>query len=268
MKGPDAEKRVIGEFASMTEIHKTVPSLVPQPRGHGKCVDSDGFYFFCDYKEIDHRAPDPVRLGERVSELHLKSMGKSPIGKFGTSTVPYDGKLPLLGEWDDSWLSYFTKLIRLAYQHDVAVNGHWQELDKLMEIVLTKLIPRLLGPLEGNIQPCLIHGDLWEENIGTDINTNELYIFDAAAYYAHNEKEIGIWRCDHHQMKSKEYLKEYFRHIEPDEPAEEFEDRQLLYSVQTKFMKCGHMPGTIVRSQLAEDLKFLVRKYLDDTSGS
>ncbi|KAJ0123280.1 hypothetical protein J7T55_011745 [Diaporthe amygdali] len=220
----DAEERVRGEYLSMLSIFNTVPSFVPQPRGHGKCLESDGFFFFCDYKEIDHRAPDPTRLGERLSELHLKSRGKSPNGKFGSDHVPYDGKLPLLGEWDESWLSFFTKLMRLSYNHDI---------------------------------------HLWEENIGTDINTNELYIIDAAAYYAHNEKEIGIWRCDHHQMKSKEYIKQYLKHFEPDEPTEEFEDRNLLYSVQTKFMNCGHMPGTIVRAQLMGDLKYLIGKYLE-----
>lgn len=263
MTGADAEERVRGEYLSMLSIFNTVPSFVPQPRGHGKCLESDGFFFFCDYKEIDHRAPDPTRLGERLSELHLKSRGNSPNGKFGSDHVPYDGKLPLLGEWDESWLSFFTKLMRLSYNHDIRANGHWQELDDVMQVVFDKLIPRLLGPLEGNIEPCLIHGDLWEENIGTDINTNELYIIDAAAYYAHNEKEIGIWRCDHHQMKSKEYIKQYLKHFEPDEPTEEFEDRNLLYSVQTKFMNCGHMPGTIVRAQLMGDLKYLIGKYLE-----
>lgn len=260
--GEDAEERVKGEYLSMLSIFNTVPSLVPQPRGYGKCLDSDGFYFFCDYKEIDHRAPDPTRLGKRLSELHLKSRGKSPNGKFGSGHVPYDGKLPLLGEWDASWLSYFTKLMRRSYDHDLRASGHWEELDDVMQTVFNKLIPRLLGPLEGNIQPCLIHGDLWEQNIGTEVKSNEIYIIDAAAYFAHNEKEIGIWRCDHHQMRSKEYMEQYLKHLEPDEPAEEFEDRNLLYSVQTKFMHCGHTPGTTVRAKLMEDLKYLIDKYL------
>lgn len=249
----------------MTQLYKTVPSLVPQPRGYGKCLASDAFYFCCDFKAIDHRAPDPVRLGARLAELHLASRGRSPTGQFGIAPncVPFDGKLPLLGAWDDSWLSYFTQLMRVAYQHDTAVNGHWPELHHVMTVALDKLIPRLLGPLEGNIQPCLIHGDLWEANIGTDINTNELYIFDAAAYWAHNEKELGIWRCNHHKMQSKDYLEQYFRHNPPDEPVNEFEDRQLLYSVQSRFMHCAHVPGSIVRSELLEDLKSLVAKYVE-----
>lgn len=264
----------------MTEIYKTMPSLVPQPRGYGKCSGSGGFYFLCDFKEMDHGDPDPAKLGKCISALHRESMGKSPTGKFGTGTVPYDGKLPLLGEWDDSWLSYFTKLMRLSYQHarDAAIHsqGHEQqqeeeELDALMGVVVGRLIPRLLGPLEGTIQPCLIHGDLWEANTGTDKDSGEMYIFDAAAYWAHSEKELGIWRCEHHEtMNREEYLTQYFAHRgQRDEPVEEFRDRQLLYSVQTKLMQCGHKPErTEVRSQLVGDLRYLVEKYVDANPAS
>lgn len=121
--------------------------------------------------------------------------------------VPYDGKLPLLGEWDASWLPYFTKLMRLLYDHGIRANGHWKEVDDVMQIMFSKLIPRLLGRLEGNIQPCLIHGDLWEQYISTEVNSNEIYIIDAMAYFAHRKKEIGIWRCDHHQMNERRNLR-------------------------------------------------------------
>ena len=68
------------------------------------------------------------------------------------------------------------------------------------------LTPRLLGALEYHgpkIKPCLIHGNLWDGNIGTDYHTGNLYIFDGASYYVHKEMELGIWRTDHHEMKSK-----------------------------------------------------------------
>lgn len=52
--------------------------------------------------------------------------------------------------------------MRLSYDHGIHANGHWKELGDVMQIVFSKLIPRLRGPLECNTQPCLIHGDLWE----------------------------------------------------------------------------------------------------------
>lgn len=50
--------------------------------------------------------------------------------------------------------------------------------------------------------------------------------------------------------------------MEPDETVEEFEDRNLPYSVQPKFIHCDHTPGTTARAKLMEDLKYLIDKYL------
>ena len=115
---------------------------------------------------------------------------------------------------------------------------------------MKRVIPRLLGALgvEGRtIKPMLIHGDLWEGNIGTDRVTGNLYVFDAASYYAHNEMELGIWRCDHHRLKSKAYKIDYLRNFEASEPVDEWDDRNRLYSVKTQLMYSAHVPGSNVR---------------------
>lgn len=107
---------------------------------------------------------------------------------------------------------------------------------------MTKTVPRLLEVLQCNgrtIKPCLIHGNLWEGNIGTDYDTGELYIFDAASYYAHNEMELGIWQTDHHRMKLKAYRIEYLRNFEASEPVDQWDDRNRLYSVKTQLMFCS-----------------------------
>jgi protein-ribulosamine 3-kinase len=115
------------------------------------------------------------------------------------------------------------------------------------------VIPRLIGILESNgrsIKPCLIHGDLWETNIGTDIETGNIYIFDAAAYYGHNEMETGIWRVAHHRIKAEAYRKEYVQHYEKSEPVEEWDDRLKLYGVKTKLMySAGVLNGQAIRRQ-------------------
>jgi protein-ribulosamine 3-kinase len=250
----------------MYELYKTMPSIVPTPRGSGRCLDSDAYYYLCDYLDIDHRAPNPVKLGHKIAELHRRSI--SPTGMFGFHVVPYDGKLPLVAEWDSSWSSFYRKLLAGVYEHDIRVNGFWKELDDAMKITLDKVVPRLLDVLEDDgrsVKPCLIHGDLWEENIGTDPRTGEIYIFDSCSYYAHHEMAIGMWRVDHHHMKAKEYRNEYFKNFEPDEPVEEYDDRNRLYCIKEKIMYSAHVPGTKARAQALEDMQYLISKYDEDS---
>ncbi|KAL2255192.1 hypothetical protein VTK26DRAFT_3895 [Humicola hyalothermophila] len=207
--------------------------------------------------------PDPVRLGKKLAELHQRS--QSPTGKFGSHCTVFDGKLPLNTAWDSSWTSFFTRLIRDVYKLDNEVNGFWQELDDAMQVTMAKLIPRLLDPLtaEGRtIKPCLLHGDLWESNIGTDAETGAIYIYDACAYYAHHEKEVAIWRCEHHKMHNdKRYLDEYFKNMEESEPKHEADDRGRLYSVETLLMNSAHFPGAPTRQRALDELKWLIDKY-------
>ncbi|POS75735.1 hypothetical protein DHEL01_v205878 [Diaporthe helianthi] len=265
IKGDLAGPRVLGEFACMKELESAVPSLVPSAKAAGKCFDSEGAFFLCDYLEIDHRPANPEQLGKKIAELHKASV--SPTGKFGFHLTPYDGKLPLAADWDSSWTSFFTKLLSGVHQLDRQVNGAWPELDDAMELTLRAVVPRLLGRLtedgRGEVKPCLIHGDLHEQNIGTEPRTGSIYIFDSCAYYAHHEMAMGMWRVDHHHMKAREYRREYFKNYPPDEPQDEADDRNRLYAVKEEIMYSAHVPGTKARAQALDDLKFLIEKYVE-----
>lgn len=77
------------------------------------------------------------------------------------------------------------------------------------------MIPQVLDPLtaEGRIiKPCLVHGDLWDGNTTTNLETDEPMVFDAAACFAHNEYELGIRRREMVQF-GKPYFKQYLRII-------------------------------------------------------
>ncbi|KAI1306240.1 Fructosamine kinase-domain-containing protein [Xylaria venustula] len=263
----NAAERVYGEFRAMSEIHDTMPSIAPKPRGYGECQNKKGTHFFlCDFLNITHGLPDPERLGKTLAELHLRS--QSPGGQFGFHCTTFDGEKPLNTTWDSSWTRFFTRLINEVYKLEKAVNGHWQPLDDVMHITSNKLIPRLLDPLTANgrtIKPCLIHGDLWESNIGTDEDTNDIYIYDACSYYAHHEKEVAIWRVAHHQMTDERYRREYFKNYPPSEPLEEADDRNRLYSVETLLVNSLSFPGAKTRQLAYEELKFLIEKYFPGT---
>ena len=81
------------------------------------------------------------------------------------------------------------------------------------------------------MKPSLIHADLWEGNTGLSYDTGEIILFDAGSYYAHNEMEIGDWRCTYNKVNSKIYTKTYLKNYPMSEPTEEWDDRNRMYSV-------------------------------------
>ena len=234
----------------MRELYKTMPSLVPRPHAWGKfkLQEPDTYFFLCDFIEMRNQLPDPASLCSRLAELHQTSV--SPTGNFGFHISTYHGKFPQSIDWDSNWASFFAKLLKDALRLDYQTNGSWPEFETVSERILTRVVPRLLGVLQQNgrnIKPCLIHGDLWEGNIGTSYEDNSILIFDSGAYYAHNEMEIGMWRCVRHKINAKRFTRQYLRQVPISEPAEEWDDRNRIYCVKMNIIHSAHHKGDIVR---------------------
>lgn len=218
-----------GEFNAMAELYKTVSTLVPQPHAWGKfkIQQPNTYFFLCDFIDMRNQLPDPARLCSRIAELHRASV--SPTGKFGFHISTYHGKYSQSVQWNDSWASFSRSLLEDALRLDLQTNGLWPVFEKVSERTLNKVIPRLLGILKEDgreIKSCLIHGDLWEGNIGTACGDNSILIFDPGAYYAHNEMEIGMWRCVRHHINSKIFTRQYFRECPVSEPVEEWDGQK------------------------------------------
>ncbi|ROW00291.1 hypothetical protein VMCG_07252 [Cytospora schulzeri] len=267
LSSPDAAERVYGEFRSMKEIHETLPTAVPTPRGYGPCCHEPGTYFYiCDYIEATRSLPDHVRLGFKLAELHHNS--RSPNGMFGFHCPTYDGDQVTNTTWDSSWTRFFKRRVHEAYMLDLERNGHWKLYEDVVKVALDGLIPRLLDVLTENgrsIRPVLIHGDLWESNIGTEEATDEIYFWDACAYYAHHERDVAIWRCAHHRMTDEKYRDEYFKNYPPSEPMEEADDRNRLYSVEILMNNGLSLPGSKTRQLAVQELQYLIAKYLPES---
>jgi protein-ribulosamine 3-kinase len=179
---------VSGEFVSMSTLHQTLPYLTPNPIGWGTyAADSNIHFFVCEFVDMTDDLPD-VSVMASLAELHMK--GISPNGKYGFSVPTLQGTIPQYTEWTDSWEDFFSKSIQLVFEAEEKSQGPDPELQELREGILTKVLPRLLRPLETGgreIQPRLIHGDIWDGNTSTNIETNQPVIYDATCIYAHNE---------------------------------------------------------------------------------
>ncbi|KAI2467413.1 Fructosamine kinase-domain-containing protein [Annulohypoxylon bovei var. microspora] len=222
-----------GEFCAMSEIYKWAPDLVPKPHSWGKYAtkDLDAYFFLSEYVDMNESLPAPNQLCAKLAHLHRES--RSPNGQFVFHVTTCQGRVPQQVSWEKSWTRFFTRLLKNVIQLDSSVNDHWEELNQLEEQLISTVIPRLLDVLvEGGrtIKPSLIHADLWEGNSGTASKNGNVVIFDSAAFYAHNEMEVGDWRCYYNKISNPAYTNAYLCHHGPSDPEEEWDDRNRLYS--------------------------------------
>ncbi|KAL1801223.1 hypothetical protein ACET3X_001565 [Alternaria dauci] len=183
-----------GEFNAMSELHKWAPCLVPKPHSWGryKSEEPEAYFFLSEYIDMSDKMPDPDQLCKKLARLHREST--SPTGHYGFHVTTCQGRASQSVALEEKWTKFFIKLLRHVIDVDFDLNGAWDGLDRAERRLIQIVIPRLLDALtEGGrkIEPSLIHGDLWEGNIGTAIDGGNVYIFDSAAFYAHNELEVA-----------------------------------------------------------------------------
>ena len=179
-------------FASETSLYGFIPEFVPRPVGFGTYKSQpDTHCFLLDFVDmIDNDIPSPKSYMAPVTALHLRSMGKSPTGKFGFSVKTRFGHLPQANDWESSWETWWTRHMKMILDREEQIRGpHTPEAVQLKEIFLTKILPRYLRPLETggrSIKPCLLHTDLWPGNVKYKFDET-VSIFDANGLWAHNE---------------------------------------------------------------------------------
>ncbi|TVY56689.1 Fructosamine-3-kinase [Lachnellula cervina] len=262
-----------GEFNGMSEIYKTMPGFVPKPHAWGSygTGSPETHFFLQQYIDMSDRVPDPNQLCSKLAALHEKSV--SPTGKFGFHITTCQGQIPQkTGGWEDKWTNLFTKMLRHVVDLDIETNGFWKELDILEKRIFSHVIPKLIGNLERDgrsIKPSLIHGDLWEGNTGTCYETGNIYIYDSGTCYAHNEFEIGDWRCHYNKIHNKVYTRTYLKHYGPSEPKDEWDDRNRMYCIYfNTIYSVNHLDqGTAVRQTAYDDMYYLIDKYAPFAEG-
>lgn len=233
-KGEVGRRLMEGEFHAISALHNADKFFVPKPHAWGKRngPGPETYFLLLQYIDMSGCLPDPNQLCKRLAQLHRDSI--APTGKFGFHINTCQGKTQQALGWESTWTDLFAKMLKHVAEEDHKTNGHWEALDKLESRIFSHVIHRLIGALEKDgrsIKPCLIHGDLWEGNTGTTFDTGNIYTFDAASLYAHNEMEIGDWRCFYNKIHNEIYTSTYLEHYAPSKPEEEWDDRNRMYSV-------------------------------------
>ncbi|KAL9580854.1 MAG: hypothetical protein Q9203_006138 [Teloschistes exilis] len=248
----------------MRELYSTAPTFVPKPYTWGKLDVSnpDAYFFPCEFIDMTNQEPDPVQFCTKLKKMHQTSV--SPTGKFGFHVNTCQGNLAQQTTWNSSWVQYYIQLVRGAMRLNTEINGKWRNLQQCVDRLISHVVPQVLGPLGSDgrvVKPCVIHGDLWSGNTGTDRETGEVHAFDASVHYAHHEMEVAIWRGDFGRVFQNEvYLKTYLSMMGKSEPKEQFKDRKQIYSIYHTLHESACHQGLSFREECFQTLDYLIDK--------
>ncbi|KAK8008249.1 hypothetical protein PG991_010800 [Apiospora marii] len=192
----NAQEMIEGQFESDKAIYEILLFFCPEPLAWGKYTSTPGldqYFLLAQFRDVGQQPPDPLHLVARLAELHKRS--ESPTGKFGFHTKTCHGKSPQLTDlWEDSWEVLYRKQLDHVFELDRQKQPPWDEYEFYADLVLEKCVTQLLRPLQSegrSIKPCLVHGNVWDGNTATDMETGKPFVFDGSAFYAHNEYELG-----------------------------------------------------------------------------
>ncbi|OIW35513.1 putative Ketosamine-3-kinase [Coniochaeta ligniaria NRRL 30616] len=252
------------DFESVKALHGVVPTFAPEPYGWGPYKSDPTCHFMlAEFREVGQQPPEPVRFTARLAQLHKESV--SPTGKFGFHLKTMAGPIQQHNDgWSDSWEDIFSNFLGHLLDLDGEKNSLWPEFEHIKYLTKARVIPRLLRPLQSNgrtIKPCLVHGDLWDGNSATDMQTGEPFVFDPKSFYAHNEYETGNWRAPRHRLSSKMYVRQYQRNFPVSEPEEDWDARNLLYSLTYNTSAAILYPAMKQRDAIYEGMKDLCTRF-------
>ncbi|KAJ7751312.1 fructosamine kinase PKL/CAK/FruK [Mycena maculata] len=220
--GVESEEQYAGEAESLKQIAIAAPGLAPRVLASG--THGNQPYMITEYKDLRPINDTAARrLGKRLAtELHQYKGLKG----FGFEVPTYCGATRLENGWFDSWEACFSALIGDLLSQ-LLKKGGFSSLCTKGEHVRKSLIPKLLGPLD--IQPVLLHGDLWSGNMGCDVSSGEPVIFDPASLFGHNEADLAIARIFGGVPKS--FFETYHERFPKTEPADQYGPRGDLYEL-------------------------------------
>lgn len=225
VRNEGAAEELKSKYASMRRLAELIPSSVPEPiewsRGQGcysllsHLIDESTFR--------EGRRLVRERLCDLLAQLHSRSRDKN--ASFGP--FHFDGQTG--AAMTKSWTRCLQNLLETAIIDDNDNNGVYERCpEDTRQRFLRTVVPKLIAPIENEVIPCVIHGNLTRDTIKSDMQ-GRIFLFGPRALYAHDEMEFGIFRCKFSGLNLG-YIDSYY-HWEGRGPSNDWKDRNIMYSV-------------------------------------
>ena len=104
----------------------------------------------------------------------------------------------------------------------------------------------------------------FQGNAALDGRTGEAFVFDACSFYGHNEYDIGNWRAPRHQLSNEKYIKEYKSHFPASPPEDDWDARNILYSLTFNIGNTIYIPRSSQRQVVYDDMTTLCKMFCAD----
>ncbi len=167
------------EALGLQEMRQANTICVPKPICWG-IVESSA-YIVLEWLNLGAAKADSwQQMGHNLAAMH-RATGSSGFGWKQNNTI---GSTPQINNWTTNWVEFYAQH-RLGYQFQLAnrKGGHFPQQKELLAA-----LPQLLSH---QVQPSLVHGDLWGGNAAFT-EGGEPVIFDPAIYYGDREVDIAM----------------------------------------------------------------------------
>lgn len=202
---------VSAEYEAIRVLYAAWPEIVPEPMAWGSYeAELDIYFLVCRFVELSGDIPDVSDFPALLAKMHKRPESRSPTGLFGFDITSYGGRLPVPYPLGKTWEECLTKCLQTMFDTEEAVQGPDTDMQSLRQRLFSKVVPRLIRPLETDgrvLQPTLCHGDLWDGNASMDASTGEPKVFDPVPLYAHNECEQHPLFIGQHTSRFIELIK-------------------------------------------------------------
>ena len=152
-------------------------------------------------------------LGNQLARMHLNTSH----GQFGWHQDNYIGSSIQVNRWQSNWRTFFAEQ-RIGWQLQVLAEKSIKigDIDHIVKICHDLL-------LHHQVTPCLVHGDLWQGNVG--FVDNHPIIYDPACYFGDREVDIAMTEL------FGSFPTEFYQGYESTYPLNKgYEQRKMVYN--------------------------------------